>query len=68
MTGKRLRGLRKSKKISQAQMAFLLGVHKNTYERWERNPSMMSVKWLPKIGKILGINPYEVFRLMQGED
>ena len=65
MTGKRLRSLRKSKKISQTEMAEILGVHKNTYAMWEKYPGKMSVKWLPPIAKALDTDPYELlFRLM----
>lgn len=64
MTGKRLRGLRRSKKISQTEMAEILGVHKNTYAMWEKNPAKMSVKWLPPIAKALDTDPYELFRIM----
>ncbi len=67
MTGKRLRGLRRSKKISQEEMAEILGVHKNTYAMWEKNPGKMSAKWLPQIAKALDTDPIDLFMLMMND-
>lgn len=53
--GKKLRGVRLKKKLSQGDVAKILGVHR-TYisglERGRRNPSLLTVQ---KIAKALGV-------------
>jgi len=55
--GKKLKGVRQKKNLSQGDVARILGVHR-TYisglERGARNPSLLTVN---KIAKALGVNP-----------
>ena len=55
--GKKLKGVRQKKNLSQGDVARILGVHR-TYisglERGSRNPSLLTVN---KIAKALGVNP-----------
>lgn len=58
--GKKLREARLRKKLSQGDMAKILGVHR-TYisglERGRRNPSLLTVQ---KVAKALNISPKEL--------
>ncbi len=58
--GKKLREVRLKKKLSQGDVAKILGVHR-TYisglERGRRNPSLLTVQ---KVAKALGISPKEL--------
>jgi transcriptional regulator with XRE-family HTH domain len=58
--GKKLREARLKKKLSQGDMAKILGVHR-TYisglERGRRNPSLLTVQ---KVAKALNISPKEL--------
>ncbi len=58
--GKKLREARLKKKLSQGDMAKILGVHR-TYisglERGRRNPSLLTVQ---KVAKALSISPKEL--------
>ena len=54
--GKKLRGVRLKKKLSQGDVSRILGVHR-TYisglERGARNPSLLTVQ---KVARALGVN------------
>jgi transcriptional regulator with XRE-family HTH domain len=58
--GKKLKEIRLKKKLSQGDIAEILGVHR-TYisglERGRRNPSLLTVQ---KVAKALGISPKEL--------
>lgn len=58
--GKKLREARLKKKLSQGDMAKILGVHR-TYisglERGRRNPSLLTIQ---KVAKALNISPKEL--------
>lgn len=54
--GKKLRDVRLKKKLSQGNIAIILGVHRSYIsglERGRRNPSLLTVQ---KIAKALGVN------------
>lgn len=50
-----IRAWRRARRISKEKMATLLGVHTNTYSRWEGNPKDISVINAERIAKILGV-------------
>lgn len=47
---------RRAKKISQEQMAGLIGVHVNTYRAWEENPGEMRLSKAALIAEELHIS------------
>ena len=50
-----LKKLREEKKLSQADIAKLLGVHINTYINWERSCGKPSPENLEKLEKLFSI-------------
>lgn len=50
-----IKAWRKVREISQERMAEMLGVHVNTYARWEENPKDISVMNAHQIAKILTV-------------
>jgi transcriptional regulator with XRE-family HTH domain len=48
--------LRKEKRISQTELAVLLGIHKNVLGRYERNEVMPSIDIARKIADILEVS------------
>jgi len=54
--GKRLIELRKSKKISQVDLANQLSIHKNVLGRYERDQAKPSIEVASKIAKFLGVS------------
>ena len=58
--GKKLRDVRLKKKLSQGDIARILGVHRSYIsglERGRRNPSLVTVQ---KIAKAIGVSPKEL--------
>jgi len=58
--GKKLREIRLKKKLSQGDIARILGVHRSYIsglERGRRNPSLLTVQ---KVAKALNISPKEL--------
>ena len=51
-----IRLLRLKYRRSQEEMSQLLGVSRNTYSKWERNPIYLSLETLLKIGDVLDEN------------
>jgi len=47
---------RRVKNISMLEMSSLLGVHYNTYRRWEEDPSSIKMGFVEKIAKILEVD------------
>ena len=48
-----VRQWRRAKEITQEDMAKSLGVHVNTYQKWEESPGKISIDNALKIAKIL---------------
>ena len=60
--GKKLREIRLKKKLSQGDIARILGVHRSYIsglERGRRNPSLMTVH---KVAKALGVSTNELLK------
>jgi len=60
--GEKIRKLRRAKGLSQEELAFRAGVHRNYLggiERGERNPALDNIA---AIGKALGVDLSELFR------
>lgn len=53
--GKRLREVRKSKKLTQQEIAELLGVKQNTYSDWENGKTEPSFENLIKLADLLEV-------------
>ena len=51
-----IRLLRLKYRKSQEDMANLLGITRNSYSKWERNPISLSLETLLKIGDVLDEN------------
>lgn len=56
-----LRQARRLKEKSQEEMAKEMGVHVNTYRRWEEKPDNITVGLAKKISRVLGIPCNEIF-------
>ena len=41
---------------TQREMAELLGVHINTYQKWERNPRIMDVRHAQRLAEIFEVD------------
>jgi transcriptional regulator with XRE-family HTH domain len=60
--GERVRELRRAKNLSQEELAFRAGIHRNYLggiERGERNPSLKNIS---AIARALGVDILELFR------
>lgn len=51
-----LREWRLAKEISQKAMADILGIHVNTYMKWEENPKRIPISKAYKIAVTLGVS------------
>lgn len=47
--------------LKQKDIAEILGVHVQTYMKWERNPEEMSIGTAKQFSKIVGIEVEEIF-------
>ena len=65
--GAHLAQLRKQQKLSQGQLANLLGITPQAISKWERGKSMPAFSLLPRVCEILGTTPDTLFQLAQGE-
>lgn len=50
-----LRQIRLAKEVTQEKMAEKLGIHVNTYARWEERPSQISIEFCYKICDALDV-------------
>ena len=55
-----LKRIRKEKKLSQTQLAELIGANLRTIGAWERGETMMSIEQLCRCCEILGTTPNEM--------
>lgn len=56
-----LQALRRANGYSARQMAALLGVHENTYRKWEKTPKMITISYAFKIANILNVTIEDIF-------
>lgn len=54
--GKRLREVRKSKKLTQKELADILGIKRNTYSDWENGKTEPSFEILVKLPDLLEVS------------
>ena len=57
----KLRGLRAEKRYSLEQIAEKIGIHRETFRKYENNPYEMSVETFIKVLNIYDINPLIFF-------
>lgn len=50
--------------LTQKEVADILGVHVQTYMKWERNPEDMSVGTAKQLSKIFNVDFEEIFLTM----
>ena len=65
--GKKVRQLRRARGLSQEELAFRAGVHRNYLggiERGERNPALDNIA---AIARALGVDPSELLRFERDE-
>ena len=55
-----LRKIRKAKKLSQAELAEMLGANIRTVGAWERGETMMSIEQLCNCCEVLGCSPNDM--------
>ena len=60
--GERLRQLRKTKGLSQEELAFRSGLHRTYVSDLERGTRNVSLEKIEKIAKVLGLELSEVFK------
>lgn len=59
--GVRLRKCREAKRLSQSEVAFLIGVSQSTYFTWESGEQVnIRMKYIPKIVEVLGVDINEL--------
>lgn len=56
-----LRQQRLVREISQAEMAKRIGIHLNTYVKWEKKPKKISVEYAKKIANVLELDVNDIF-------
>lgn len=61
LLGDKIRSLRKSKQITQAQLAEALSVSSQSVSKWENNMSVPDISVLPVIARYFGITMDELF-------
>ena len=61
LLGDKIRSLRKSKQITQAQLAEALSVSSQSVSKWENNMSVPDISLLPVIARYFGITMDELF-------
>ena len=63
----KLRGLRSEKGLSQEEVAEKLGVHRETFRKYENNPSSIEIGTFLKILDIYDIDTNYFFELVYGK-
>ena len=61
LIGKRIRDLRKSRKLTQEQLAELIGIGTPNISYIENGKFSPSVETLDKLAKVLQVEPYEIY-------
>lgn len=65
--GKKIASLRKTKKVTQSQLAEYLSVNPQTVSRWEAEGGMPDIMLLPKIATFFGVSLDELFGMTDME-
>ena len=60
--GKRVRKIRTGKKMSQGDLAKVLGVHRNYISGIERGIENMSLRKISQLANALGVEPYKLLK------
>jgi len=63
MIKNRIRELRRSKGLTQVQLAKMIGVTQGGIQKMETGERTMDVEWMDKISKALNVKPYELLPL-----
>ena len=63
-----IRNLRKSKNMTQEELAFQLNVSRTTVTMWENGESLPRSNLLPKLAQILGCTVDDLLRCEEGEE
>ena len=63
-----LKAWRQARGSSQRSMANSLGVHINTYQKWEKEPHNISIGNALKIAKILEVSVNDIIFVNEEED
>jgi transcriptional regulator with XRE-family HTH domain len=58
--GTKLLKLREKNRLSQQEVADLIGVSQNTYSRWESDLSTFKIEFLPKLAEVFKVDPTEL--------
>ena len=61
LIGKRIRHFRKSKNLTQEQLAELIGIGTPNISYMENGKFVPSIETLTKLAEILGVEPYEIY-------
>ena len=62
MIGQNLKRLRTYKtKLTQQDVADVLGIERNTYARWESDSNNVKAEYIPKLAELLGVQIHELF-------
>lgn len=62
----RLAALRRSRGISQAALAEMIGVNECTIVRWEKGRSKPNTKFIPDLCKALNVSLEELWSIKEG--
>ena len=62
VVGRNLRRLRRSRKLSQEELADQAGINRNYVGMLEREENAATVDMLEKIADVLGVDPIEFFK------
>ena len=58
--GTKLHKLREQNRLSQQEVADLIGVSQNTYSRWESDIITFKIEYLPKLAEVFKVEPTEL--------
>ena len=60
--GKTLKALRKKSGLTQAELAFTVGVHETSIRRWETGDRLPNAEYVKKLAEALHVNEQQLFR------
>ena len=62
LISEKLRGLRAEKRLSQEQVAEKMGIHRETFRKYEKNPLLMSTGLFIEMLMVYDTNPLIFFK------